>query len=307
MADIHTTAALSVKSATYEAYNKDLASFNAWVTEHDLWSAFVDPIEADIIMADYFADRFDEDQRRGVLQHCRNVQAAVLLAVPHYRGFLGRSARVLKGWDRAVESRPALPATLGVTLGIAHHMFSTGAAAAAVVTLLAHECYFRIHEVLRLDVADIMWRGHPLLGLSFAHEAGIRIGKAKTGKNQFVTIRSVLVARVLRRWIGNRTGGPVFGLTYDSYRSHLEAACTTLGLPHLTAHSFRRGGATQDYLDGKPIEYVQERGRWKSRQTCQSYVDTARALIVHLATAPAVTEWLASIVKAPHLVFAMWE
>lgn len=213
MADISTAAALSLKVNTYRAYNADLGVFCAWMTDNNRWPAFVDPIEADIIMAEYFGDRFDEDTRRGQLQHCRNIQAAVLVAVPHYRGYLGRSARVLKGWDKAVVSNPALPATRGVTLGIAYDMFSRGANAAAVITLLAYECYFRIHEVLRLDATDILWRGDPLLGPAFEHEAGIRIGLAKTGNNQFDTVRDPLVAVTLRRFLAGRTSGPVFNVT----------------------------------------------------------------------------------------------
>lgn len=307
MSDIHAATALSVKVATYRAYNADLGDFSAWLSEHGLWPRFGDPIEADILLADYFADRFDEAPQRGTLQHCRNIHAAVLMAVPHYRGSLGRSARVLRGWDSAVPPKPSLPATRGVTLGIAYHMFSSGRDAAAVVTLLAFECYFRIHEVLRLDVSDILWRGHPLLGPDYAYEAGIRIGKAKTGQNQFVAVRDPLVAAVLRRYLAGRTSGPVFPLNYDSYRACLDAACKALQLPHLTAHSFRRGGATQDYLDGKPIDYVQDRGRWKVRETCKLYVDMARALLVTMAISPVVSAWLENLVKAPHLFFAMWK
>ena len=47
-------------------------------------------------------------------------------------------------------------------------------------------------------------------------------------------------------------------------------------------HSFRHGGATHAYLSGSTVEQIKIRGRWKSLDSLNTYIQTARALFIDL-------------------------
>lgn len=64
--------------------------------------------------------------------------------------------------------------------------------------------------------------------------------------------------------------------SYSWFSLKLNGICARLGLPRLTSHSLRRGGATALAAAGVPIQDIQQRGDWKSMQVL-TYLDRSRA------------------------------
>lgn len=257
----------------------------------------------------YTYEKYDEDPRRGSRQQCVNARCAIIFVCPHLKGAFGEVGRALKGWDKLVESTPAFPATEGYTLAIAHLLMTAGEIEAGILSLLSFDCYLRAHEALALSTGDVVWAGDPRLGKTFRGRAGIRIDRSKTGKNQFVVLRSELVARLLGALIARRERAGhkrLFDSSYHKYLANVHWAADRLGFPPLSPHSFRRGGATQDRLNGESMAYIQERGRWASAKTCKKYVDTARGLVAADVIAPVIARWMVQLRKAPLFHFRAW-
>lgn len=257
----------------------------------------------------YTYEMYDEDPRRGRRQRCVDTKCALVFICPHLKGTFGEVERALRGWDRLVESRPAFPATEGYTYALAHLLMSAGEMEAGLLALLSFDCYLRAHEALSLSISDIVWAGDPRLGRAFAGRAGVRVGQGKTGPNQFVVLRNELVETLLRAHIARRQQAgctSLFDCTYHHYLASVHWAAARLGFPPLSPHSFRRGGATQDRLDGASMAFIQERGRWASAKTCKKYVDTARGLLATDVVAPAIGKWMEQLRKAPLFFFRRW-
>lgn len=261
-------------------------------------------------MCDYVQERFDENPARGQLCQMQYVLSGLLLIAPHLRGDMGRTARALRGWNRLVEPQPTLPATWGITLLLSAWLYAHGCGDAALLSLLSFDCYLRAHEGLSLLTSDILWQGDARLGQRFTGQAGVRLASGKTGKNQWVELRRPFVARILRAYCRRRlTAGHtrLFSLSYNDYLDQLHRASSALGLPSLSPHSLRRGGATQDRLDGRSFDYIQTRGRWASLRTCKNYIDTARAFLVTVALSSRLSRCVRELEEAPTRFFARWE
>ena len=56
--------------------------------------------------------------------------------------------------------------------------------------------------------------------------------------------------------------------------------CAAAGIPNLTSHSFRRGGASAAANAGVPLEIVRDYGHWRSTDTvAKHYVQYNRATL----------------------------
>jgi integrase len=243
---------------------------------------------------------------------------------PHLRHQLRRSEQLLAGWTRLTPALSHPPLTWPLVTLLACTMAKSGYHGCALATVIGFHALLRVGELAAIRVADVSLptdarRGlhvptgpNAITGSSRPTRVCIRLAVTKTGDNQWVELYDDHVAAfVARLAVGRLPGAPLFTLECgpsvraraDYYRAVLRAATTVCGLSHCryTPHSLRHGGATYAHLVlDHSIETIMHRGRWRSNQSCRTYIQSGAAHLLQLQH-PAVTTRLA---EAAH---AHWE
>ena len=267
--------------ATQKRYDDAVALFVEWMDSHGEDPGTV--VEFDGVLAEFFHDLYIT--RGGA---CRSIAectlAGILVILPSLKGHMGRSRLSLKGWRRLVPSQPHPPLTWDLAACIAVRMLCTGRSELGVATLLAFDCYLRVGELVGLRRCDVTDRGDARTGLAYAGMA-LRLLHTKTGRNQWVEVRSPVVLFLLRQrlcCIGRRREARLFPVVAATYRRHFKAACAALGLSEeYTPHSLRHGGATHDHLTKRlTLEGILRHGRWASTKSARHYIQAGRALLL---------------------------
>jgi integrase len=154
------------------------------------------------------------------------------MLVPIFKGQLAKSALALRGWARMMPSQqyPPLAWDLAVVIGV--HLAVNGRWALGVGTLLAFDCYLRVGELCGLRRKDVADCGDPRMGAVYTGMA-LRLKHTKTGKNQWVEVRSPVVRtlQLLLRSLLVRTArdpyARLFPVSTAKYRKHFKARCRT--------------------------------------------------------------------------------
>jgi integrase len=279
--------------ATRARYAHAVSVFTAYLGHNGLVSD--SPEDLDVAFADWCHALYAEHggTHRSV---ANNALAGIHLFLPRLKGAMVYASLALKGWERSVPSQPYPPITWEMAVAIGVRIAGTSSWSSGVGIVLAFDCYLRKCELLRLTVGDILLPGSSRAGSVFADRCALRIGVAKTGREQFVEVLRpeviVLLTRVVSQAVA--TGASTSTLLFPSSPSALlrdvKEAATTLGLdPRVVVHSCRHGGATGDFLAGTPITDIQHRGRWASLKSAQHYIQMGRALLMAstAATPPA--------------------
>lgn len=220
--------------------------------------------------------------------------AAMLLSaipyfVPRAKGKLPNAHQALRGW-RAI--KPTLswpPLTWTLSVAIAVQMVRLGRRDMAIAALLSFDSMLRVGELTRLKVGDIVFAGRedprfdPDLPTS-----GMRIRRAKTGREQYTTIDILEVRQLLEEHVRDRDRrAALFDFNSAQFRQFFERVCDQLGLPPVyVPHSFRHGGATRMHLLGKPMDSVMIKGRWSERKSARRYIQSGRALLASIRIPP---------------------
>jgi integrase len=220
------------------------------------------------------------------MHHASYAVYGVSFYMPHVRFRLGMSIRCLKGWRELQPTRSASPLTWELTCFIAATLAANQLTHHAIATLLAFHCYLRVGEFSSMTVADVAFPADPRLGSAYSR-MGVRIAKAKTGNNQWVSIDCPILATSLQRFIqsqhsSSRATTFLFDFTAASYSFTFKRCCHMLGIGNLgfSPHSLRHGGATRDRLLGVPALDIQRRGRWKAASSIDIYVQTGGAQLL---------------------------
>jgi integrase len=232
----------------------------------------------DLLLAEYFGSCYANSRSRRSRQSCVNVRCAALLYYPEARHALPFSLRVLTGWDIEHPSAQHTPCPFELVLVLAEHFLRASRLDCAVLVLLATDTYLRVSELLYLTPAQI-FLPTPL------RPGGIALPRSKRGRNQSVTLRSPLALSLLRIYLSRRaaTESRVFSVSPFTFNNTLRRALRALGVDssiHITAHAFRHGGATADFVAGTPMADIVQRGRWKDPRSAQRYIQAAQSLLL---------------------------
>ena len=96
--------------------------------------------------------------------------------------------------------------------------------------LVGFDCYLRIGELMNLTVQDVAMANDPRIGAAYRGVL-LRLGKAKTGTNQTVTVESNDVAYLLQRHVrGRKTSEKVFSIGLARVYTLMRQACGAFGL-----------------------------------------------------------------------------
>jgi hypothetical protein len=210
---------------------------------------------------------------------------------------------------------------------LAYSLAKGGHVAAAIATLLAFDCYFRISEFTNLLVGHVV--PEPDLpaprpsvsdsapassSSSSSSDAGprvaIRLPTTKMRADESSLIARPPIARLLLRHIAGRSPlHRVFGFTQEEYRALFRSACRTLGLNGAyVPHSLRGGGATDDFTrmnsSSVDIQQIMLRGRWTAAKSLFTYCRAGQSLLLQARESPALVQAGARISASLYSSFA---
>ena len=126
------------------------------------------------------------------------VVSGLAMFMPRVRGNLPSSCLALKGWRRECPPVPHPPLTWDLAVCIGVRVCREVRWSLGVAVLLAFDCYLRIGELCSIRVSDVADSSDPRMGSAYQGMA-IRLGKTKTGSNQWVQVRSVEVQILMRK------------------------------------------------------------------------------------------------------------
>ncbi len=266
-----------VNPQTRRTYDDNLSRFDSWFRSlsRPPPSSFS---ELDLVLAEYFGTCYANSRSRRSRQSCVNVRCATLLYYPEARHALPFSLQVLSGWDIEHPSAQHTPCPFELVLVLAEYFLKISRLDCAVLVLLAADTYLRVSELLSVTPAQL-FLPTPL------RPGGISLPKSKRGRNQSVTFRSPVALSLLHTYLSRRAASEqrVFSLSPLSFNNALREALRALGVDtavHITAHAFRHGGATYDFMSGTPMADIVQRGRWKDPRTAQRYIQAAQSLLL---------------------------
>ena len=228
----------------------------------------------------------------------RQLYAALCLYWPEWVSALRPMHRALKGWDkvRPVVKRPPLVWPLAVAMAV--RLTAQGHPSLGVAVVLAHHCYLRIGELVRVETSHVV--GARSVRTGFANRFGfLHIPRAKTGTNQDVAILDPAIAWLLAVAVRAAGGGEgdasmtlptrrVFPMTEAFFRAAFARCARSYGLPRsVVPHSLRHGGATRDYTEQRlSVDEIRIRGRWKGEKSMLHYVGQMRSALATLHVPP---------------------
>ena len=207
---------------------------------------------------------------------------------------LYRSRRALKGWkkNRVPLSHP--PMSWKLLCVFALQMAAVGWYEEALASLIACDGYFRTaSELLELRVKDFHYSTELDVAASSSSRQRrrttnsnfiCRLRHTKTGSNKLVTLTRPELGEAMVSYIRVRglTGGDrIFDFKPARYRFRFRMIAEMMGWDSVgfVPHSLRHGHASDDFIDGVPIETIMTRGRWKSIDSTRHYIQSGR---VHL-------------------------
>ena len=280
----------SVAPGTAKRYKKALTEFLQWTETAYSANEVRTCQQLDDALVAYFQHRHLLNERRGERQHCVNVRAAVLMWMPNASLKLRGSARILGAWDRIQPVQQYPPCPYGLVLRMVKDLLENdNRMDIAVVIWICFHAYLRISECLALTSEDIS------LPTEFS-PGGIYLKKSKTGLNQSVLIHDKILWFLFEKYldsIPNHRKQLFKGISGKTVTDHMTRLSRDYGISDLvrfTPHSLRHGGATHDFLEGKPLSDIIHRGRWRSEKSTARYIQASRALLISVKFPKAVSD-----------------
>jgi integrase len=264
-------------------YHLAVEAFLSWCGDHGLLkNAARGVADLDALLNKYFV--FLWTTRRGG----KGVASATLHGVralfPAWRDLFPIATEAVRGFNRVQPGRQYPPITWPLCCALAVHLVSSGCTRVAVGLLAGFHCMLRSGELCRLRTDDLAFPSDPRVGgqLAAGVLAAFRLGRTKTGANQWAEVTSPALAGLLRA-VSRSTppGAKLFGASPAIFRKLFRAACKALGLDSkYTPHSLRHGGATALFMSGMSISDIMVRGRWGKDKTARHYIQTGPALLL---------------------------
>lgn len=267
-------------TGTSKRYREAVLKFAAWwdqssLVRDDCWESF------DLSLGRYLQYLWSSGAGKSLAACTLN---GIIMYLPHAKGKLLISARMVRNWGRAEPAVAYPPLSWPLTVALAVRMASSGRLSHAVATLLAFVGLLRVGELCSLSRDDVAFVGDPRIG-SAQKNLVLRLRTTKTGAEQSVVVDEPDVVRLLRDYASREasSGTRLFPFGPDGFRRVFKDTCTSLGLSQqYVPHSLRHGGATALYLRGLSVETVMERGRWASSKSARRYIQSGRSLLLKM-------------------------
>jgi len=278
----------TVSTPTRKRYTRCVISFLRWVIDSNEGN-ITTMEQLDGLLMDYVHELFEVGKGRTAATH---LLYGLYMYMPHWKGTLPRSTQSIHGWVKQTPSQSYPPLTWELAVLIACKMASGGHRQEGIAVLLSFDCLLRVSEMTSLMRSDIAGAKDDRIGGEHKGTV-VRIRKAKTGVNQWVTIvnRSVeILIMSLCKDIPLSSEDRLFPFSPTHFRSLLHNICASLGLSDkYVPHSLRHGGATRyRHVLGWSVEDVLERGRWASVKSARIYIQAGVAISMSMTIPPSV-------------------
>ena len=264
--------------STLDVYESAVNSFLQFCSYHSL--SGTTSHEVDYYLSQYIESLYQNSIPNGK-QHAANTLFGVIRRCPQYKLSFPLSRQSLKGYQKLIQSVSHTPLTYYTCVAMAAVMSKSGYLHRAIALLLMFHCYLRVGEMESLLISDIALPEQNRFGSNTILSA-LRIGKAKTGRNQTVSITDTHIHILLQSIIVNRLPTEkLFSFSASAFTRTFHQSLSTLGLSNMfVPHSCRHGGATHDHIHGMNIEQIMLRGRWKSNESARTYIQSLRAVML---------------------------
>ena len=212
--------------------------------------------------------------------------AAVEYFFPRFRGRMGWSHSVLKGWGSERTVRHTTPMGRGPASLIALRMCEVRRPREGMGVIVQQRLGLRPSELLQLRARDISFEV-PVDGS--APFSLVRLGREARGtkvkREQFAILRSDAHEDIFETWralvCSLNPDDFIVPCKYHAYARLISQTVRGLGLDiRWTPHSPRAGFATDAVAAGRPIASIQEEGRWRSADSFRTYVDVVSAAAI---------------------------
>lgn len=285
MSSTHTKLELyKVQASTLSLYSRAVFNFLMWTSTSGVT---LSSYTLDDLLYLYICCLYDDG---GAKSNATHAVYGVRLFLPHLSTSFPRSLAALAGWDRLHTSKSYPPITLELVCLFASTLAKGGLWIFGVGFLLSFHTYLRVSELCSLNVEDVIMSRSSSYGSAFSGVA-LHLRHTKSGPNKFVTVTCPSLILLLKAVLNaaRRSGRTsLFGFSPSQVRLQLQKVCTLFGLSHLgfVPHSFRHGGASRDFLLGRPLEDIMLRGRWASTSSARHYIQASRALLNSVKVPP---------------------
>ena len=283
----------SVSKKSWGYYSQALRVFLAWAALNHLLVCTAEDL--DDALCEWFEDRWWELDGKG-RQLCVNARCAVLKLMPRVGRQLFASGEALQGWKKMRPPVSYLPMLWAPAVFIAVQLARRGFKIMGLALLVAWECYLRVSELTAVLFEHVASPGDKRLGL-LSGVAGLAIPTAKTGKDQWASMRNAVLIQLLSQRIAKlKKGQRVFPFSPALFRKRLREVCDDYSLPHFVPHSTRHGHATESYLRGAAPDAIMVDGRWAVLSSLKTYLQAARARLL-AADIPEYVPCLAAVLQ----------
>ena len=279
---LHTTSILrssTVLSTTLNDYELAVNSFLHFCSNHLLTGTTSNEIDSYL---SYYMESLYKNNISNGKQIAANALYGIILRYPQYKLLFPLSRQSLKGFQKLVISVSHTPLTYYTCVAMAAVMSKSGYIYHGIALLLMFHCYLRINEMISLLISDIALPEQNRFGSNNIILSALRVGKAKTGRNQTVSIIDSHIHILLQSIIGNRSPNEkLFPFSSSAFTRIFHKSLSVLNISDMfVPHSCRHGGATYDHINGMSIEQIMLRGRWKSNSSARTYIQSLRAVVL---------------------------
>eukprot|EP00435_Cladocopium_sp_Y103_P061339 s256_g23.t1 len=206
--------------------------------------------------------------------------AALQHFLPEVAGKLRHSWRLLKSWQKMEPPVRVLPISPLMVVAISGACLKLGRPSAAAAFLVCFDAFLRPGELYHLHKSDITWAGG---------RAVLSLGQTKSGQRKNASEMVVCHSQVTNYWLlqalkDKPRDAPLLDCSPSAFRHLFFTIIDHLGISgYFSLYSFRRGGATWDFVVDQNIEQTLLRGRWASTSTARIYLQDAAATLAHLS------------------------
>ncbi|CAK0855226.1 unnamed protein product [Prorocentrum cordatum] len=218
----------------------------------------------------------------GSLLAVNSVLAAVPLFSPSLSGKLKQSWKLQKTWLKLEPNARAMPMPPLLALAFAGAFCWWGLPRVGALLAVGYAGMLRSGEMLQLRRKDIRIFQRRMSAI-------VALRNTKTGQRdgrlELVMIRSRVAVKLLVQHVQQLPPDElILNTERGEFTRLFRRAVVALGLTdeRVTLYSFRRGGATHDFLEHGSLELTLLRGRWASARSARVYVQDAVAALAEL-------------------------
>ena len=216
------------------------------------------------------------------LSEARVTLAALQFFLPTVKKKLGYSWELIRTWQKAEPPSRAAPITPGIVLGFCGMACQLGLRSLACVWLLGFSALLRTGEFMIVRKRHLSF--NRALTRLVVHLPSTKSGN-RYGTKELVVVESETTIRFVYEHARNLHADDLLcNLSVHRVRLVFNLLCDQFHLSGfgLNLYSFRRGGATHDFLAHSSAERTIIKGRWQNLATARLYLQEGVAALLDL-------------------------